>query len=114
MNVQETGAVLAVNSAGLANKLQILTAGGKVMSILGYNSKASAQWIQVFDSATTPAGANVPLFCLNVPANSQFSIDWWAGRPFVSGCIVVNSTTAATYTAGAADCFFDATCRTKF
>lgn len=75
----------------------------------GYNSKASAQFIQLHDSATLPADTAIPVMVLSVAASSNFSIDFGIhGRPFNNGIVVCNSSTGPTKTIGSADCFFDA------
>src|SRR5690348_15378178 len=72
-----------------------------------YSSKASSQFIQVFDSATAPASGAVPATVLTVGATSNVAANWIPGRTFLYGCWIVNSTTGPTYTAGLADCWFD-------
>lgn len=87
----------------------IIKAGpGTLYKITGYNSKGSAQFIQIFDSATLPADTTVPKAVLTVPATSNFSFDYSVkGRYHSTGIVVSNSSTAPTKTIGSADCFFD-------
>jgi len=93
--------------AALANQLQASASGCTVWGVAGYNSKASAQFIQLHDSATTPADTAVPAFNLTVPASSNFSIDFGVyGMTFKNGVYICNSSTAPTKTIGAADCQF--------
>lgn len=81
---------------------------GIVYGLSGYNSKASAQFIQVHDSAIAVADAQVPEVLITVPAESNFSIDFGVyGRFFAAGIYINNSSTGPTKTVGAADCWFD-------
>jgi len=90
----------------------------RVSKIVIFNDKVSAQYIQLFDSATVPADTAVPALCVIVPADSSYVIDFprtierrVAGgqdRPplFETGVAISNSSTAATKTIGSADCLF--------
>ena len=93
--------------------------GAKVTSIIvpgrivaygftAYNTKASSQFIQVFDANTLPAEGSVPLFSWALAANSGVGFGWQPnGRQFQTGLVLCNSSTDATKTIGSADCFFD-------
>lgn len=53
--------------------------------------------------------ARPPSFVLTAPASSDFWVSWTPGyRHFTEGCVLCNSSTAATLTIGASDCWFDA------
>jgi hypothetical protein len=87
----------------------VVAAGeSRLVGVSGFNSKASAQFIQVHDKEAVPADGAVPVIVVTVPASSNFSIDFgsWS-RWFYRGIVVCNSSTAATKTIGSADCFFD-------
>lgn len=71
-------------------------------------SRSSAQYIQIFDLGKVPASSAVPRFFFDIAATSTLFINYGqTGRRFDAGCIIVNSTTDSTYTAGSSDCWFD-------
>ena len=73
-----------------------------------FSNKGSAQWIQIFDGVNLPADGAAPFFVATVAAASNLGLYWGSqGRWFDVGIVICNSTTAATKTIGAADCFFD-------
>lgn len=108
-----TGAVSGasiVSTTGAVEASRVIKASaGTLMSLVGYNAKTSAQFIQIFNSTTVPANGTVPIYVFTVPASSNFSIDVpVTGMPFTTGIAVSNSSTLATKTIGSADCFFTA------
>jgi hypothetical protein len=73
-----------------------------------YNTKASAQFLNVHDAALLPADTAVPLFSWALTANTGVGFSWAPqGREFQSGLVLNNSSTDATKTIGSTDCFFD-------
>ena len=96
-------------STAYATNLVAKASYGVLHSVHGYNSKASAQFIQIHDAAALPADAAVPIFTMTVPASSNFTIDFGMfGIPMNTGIVLCNSSTGPTKTIGSADVFFTA------
>jgi hypothetical protein len=95
-------------TAAYAASLVISAVGVTVYGLSGYNSKASAQFIQLHDADSLPANTAIPKVIVTVPATSNFSIDFGVhGRQFQSGCVACNSSTGPTKTLGSDDCWID-------
>jgi hypothetical protein len=84
-----------------------LAGAGRVFGFTVYNSNAAAQYILVFDRNTLPGAGVTADLVFVAPATNALGVNWIPGRWFRSGCVLCNSSTAPTLTAGAADCFFD-------
>jgi small ligand-binding sensory domain FIST len=88
------------------------TGPGTLISVLIYNSKAGAQFIQLHDAASLPANGATPALVFEIPASSARSFDVpVGGMPFTTGITVCNSSTANTKTIGLSDCYFTAVVR---
>ncbi len=80
---------------------------GNFYGVVGYNSKASAQWIQCGNNATLPADTAVPVVTFTVAASSNFSfIPPGLPMAFSTGITCWNSSTGSTKTIGSADVWF--------
>jgi hypothetical protein len=101
-----------VNSTAYEASHVLKASAGQLVSVAGYNSKTSAQFIQLYNSTTVPADTAVPVLVFTVPASSNFSYDVpVTGLPFSTGIAVANSSTGPTKTVGSADCYFTAVVR---
>lgn len=96
-----------VHSTVYENAHVVRSGAGVLYGFTVYSSNAASQFIQVFDLTSAPANGAVPEVVFTVAATSQLGVEWIHGRPFHQGCVIANSTTAPTYTAGVADTFFD-------
>ena len=104
-----TNAASSAASTALASSLVIKASAGRLLQLTGVNTKASAQYIQVFNNTSAPADTTAPILLAYVPAGGNFSFDFGdIGRYFSTGITVTNSSTAATKTIGSADCWFNA------
>ena len=92
-----------------ASSLIIKAAAGALYSITGFNSKTTAQFIQIHNTTTLPIDTSVPVLIFYVAGLSNFAFDLNPyGRYFSTGITICNSSTGPTKTIGAADCWFDA------
>lgn len=84
------------------------TKGGTVLMIKGYNSGGD-QFIQLHDAAELPDDGVVPIACQKAFGEDNFSfLIPVCGLPVtLNGIVVCNSSTVATKTIGAADCWFE-------
>lgn len=99
---------LGKHSQVLASSLVAFTGPVYMTALSVANTNASAQYVQVFDSTAVPANGAIPTMLLTATGASDKFITYpLPGRFFHTGIIVCNSSTAATLTIGAADCFFD-------
>ena len=96
-------------TSAYAASLVIKSSPGTLYGLQGYNSKASAQFVLVFDAASLPAEGTAPKIIIPVNATSDFSLDFGEhGREFEVGIVVCNSSTGPTKTIGSADIWVDA------
>lgn len=86
--------------------LNVKATPGNVFSVKCHNLNAANRYLQLHNTATTPAGAAVPLLTFLIPANSEVTIgnDFFGqqGLNFTTGIAFAFSTTEGTYTAGTA------------
>lgn len=105
---QLEGYPLSVSSLALQQQFQVTSGPARLFGFQVYSNKASAQFIQLFDSQTAPASGAIPVCVFTVAATANLPVGYpWPGRWFTRGIWLANSSTAATQTAGSADCYFD-------
>jgi hypothetical protein len=86
----------------------IKASAGTLLGVMGFNSNASGQFIQIYNSATIPIDTTVPILTVFVPGTSNFSIDFSPlGKLFSIGISWSNSSTGPTKTIGASDCWIN-------
>lgn len=111
--LHSAGLPLSVHSNALEAARAVKTEPGLLFGFSVYSTLATPQFIQVFDTERVPGAGEVPAAVFHVNGASLASGDHLAvsyifpGRFHRYGIWIVNSTTAATLTAGAANCFFD-------
>ena len=104
-----SGLPLNHHSPAYANALNVKSGPGYLLGFTVYSSNVAAQFIQVHDKQTAPSSGDVPCLVVTVAATANLAVYFnTPGRSFLYGIQIVNSSTGPTYTAGAADTFFDA------
>lgn len=100
-----------VKSTALEASHVLKSSPGKLVSLHVFNSKASAQYILIMNSATVTADGAVTLLYppIYVPATSNISLTFPVPLTASTGISVSNSSTGSfTKTIGSADCVFTA------
>lgn len=103
-----SGLPLNKNSNGYRRHISVQSGPGVLFGFTVYNSNAAAQFIQVFDASQLPADGVAPNVLFTVPGSGNLFVQYVPGRRFEVGIVICNSTTGATKTIGAQDCWFDA------
>lgn len=109
-----SGLPLNASSNVDSNILQIKQGPGLLFGFTADTSKATAQWILLFDSKDKPVNGVVPVatFQINgaaVAGGNDLAVSYiFPGRFHKYGIWLANSSTRTTLTLGSADTFFDA------
>jgi hypothetical protein len=88
----------------------LIVGGGarRLFGLQGVNNNAAATFVQLFDTDKVPGAGAVPKVVIRAAGSDNFSAYFGtAGRWFDRGIVIVNSSTLATFTAGAADLWLD-------
>lgn len=96
------------SSLALSSSIVAYAGFGYLIAFTVLNTNASAQYIQLHDARMLPSDGVTPHVVFTVAGASQLSFAYtMPGRKFLAGIVLCNSSTSATKTIGAADCFFD-------
>lgn len=90
-----------------ANRIGVKSGPGYLYGFTVYNAAAAAQFILVFDAASSPAAGAVACAVFRVATLTNVGSQWMPPRAHREGIWLANSSTEPTLTAGAADCSFD-------
>ena len=86
----------------------VLTGRVRVYGFTVYSTKATTQYVAMFDASSLPADGAVPIVNFPVLGNNQVSAYYGPmGRVFMRGVVLCNSSTDTSKTIGSADCLFD-------
>lgn len=102
-----------INSGGAAKELQVATGPAFLLMIAGRNLSSSTVYLQLHNSASTPANGATAILSVKLLAGENFSISYpvstyTTGRRFSVGLYVCASTTDTTKTlSGTNDLSFD-------
>ena len=104
----ERGFPVSSTSGALEAAHTAKSGAGTLFGFSVYSNRASSQFILVFDTQIAPGSGAVPVLVYTVAATSNLGVYFGSvGRAFSQGIYIANSSTAATLTAGSADCWFD-------
>jgi len=95
---------MTASSQGYIQKLCLCSGGSfRLKSIMGYHKGAAQAYLQIHQASTEPADQAVPWHVQALFAEDNFFISLPPDGLDLGNAFIVVSTTAATYTAGAAD-----------
>lgn len=92
----------------LANSLIAMAGPCRLFGLMASSTRASGQFIQVFDANVVPANGAIPFASVDIATVTAKGLYWGSiGRWCKYGVVVCNSTTQGSLTLGSADCLFD-------
>lgn len=100
-----------VRSTALEHSKVLKDEPGELVSLTVFNSKGTAQFIQIIDAKAVPADGPVPLLYppIPIPANTLLTFEFQESLVASVGIVVTNSSTGTfSKTIGSADCAFHA------
>jgi hypothetical protein len=75
-----------LSAAASTNGANIKASAGAVKGIQGYNAKASAVYLKLYNKATAPTvGTDTPVKTIYLPASAAFALDFGTGLSFGTG-----------------------------
>jgi len=95
-------------SGGFVQQKLIASVPCVLLSLQGYHQGAAARFIQIHEAASL-TGGEVPTHSHKIPATDNFYLTIAVSGMPLNKCLIAISTTADTYTAGAADAIFSVT-----
>jgi hypothetical protein len=75
-----------LSAAATTNGANIKASAGTVKGIQGYNAKASAVYLKLYNKASSPTvGTDTPVKTIYLPATAAFALDFGTGLTFATG-----------------------------
>lgn len=98
----------SAHTTGLVASFVAFNGQGRLLGFTVSSTKASSQFIQLFDLVSLPADGAVPVLSIDIATVTAKGVAFDpGGRWMTRGCILCNSSTQGTKTIGSADCLFD-------
>lgn len=94
MNARIIGGDEQRSNADLASGLQVQDGPCRVYDVTAYNATGGDLWLMLVDLPAFPTiDGDIPAVRIKVSADNQNSFSYAGGRPFISGCQAVWSST---------------------
>ena len=96
------------NTPALASSIVAMVGQGRLIGFTVSSTRASSQFVQLFDSGALPADGAVPILSIDIATVVSKGVYFGSdGRWMRQGIVICNSTTQGSKTIGSADCLFD-------
>lgn len=79
------GCYRLLSAAASDNAANAVSRPCSIKGIQGYNAKASAVYLKLYDETASPASTDTPKKTIYLPASAAFSLDFSAGVDFAVG-----------------------------